>query len=326
MSFAITARNVNDALASGIQNLLLCGEESTSRNGDVICMPTPTIITYERPMERVLFSPLRNANPFFHLMEALWMLAGRNDLAFPKQFNSRFGEYSDDGVTLHGAYGFRWRNHFGVDQLEYIVRELREHPDSRRAVLQMWDPQADLERLRAGGRDVPCNTVIYFDLRGGVLNMMASNRSNDALWGAFGANAVHFSVLQEYLAARIGVHVGLYHQVTNNLHVYTGVYSKERLKAIAADAEATNHYCDRLQPVPMVTHPDAFYDDLEMFLANPGHHNVNIKNEWFLHTAVPVYTSWRHRDFNDLKQIEAPDWQRACTEWVCRRLGGKVSK
>lgn len=326
MSFSITARNVNDALASGIHNLLLSGEESTSRNGAVICMPGPTIISYARPTERVLFSPRRNANPFFHMMEALWMLAGHNDLEFPKRFNSRFGEYSDDGVTLRGAYGFRWHYHFGIDQLERIARELQERPDSRRAVLQMWDPHADLESLSMGGRDVPCNTVAYFDLRHGVLNMMVSNRSNDALWGAFGANAVHFSVLQEYLAARIGAPVGLYYQVTNNLHVYTDVYSRERLMAIASDAEATNHYSASLRPIPIVTKPDALYSDLEIFLADPGRHNADIRNEWILNTAVPAYAAWISRDFRDLRNIESPDWQRACTEWVCRRIDEKKAK
>jgi hypothetical protein len=180
-----------------------------------------------------------------------------------------------------------------------------------------------------GGKDVPCNTVVYFDLRGGVLNMMVSNRSNDALWGAFGANAVHFSVLHEYLAARIGAPVGKYHQVSNNLHVYTGVYPVEKLKRIAADAEATNHYARKSEyfeapaeeavALPMVTNPAFFLSDAEMFLAEPSRVDAPFHNEWFASTAVPVYRAWISRSIMDLVEIKAPDWRLACTAWLDRR-------
>ena len=48
--------------------------------------------------------------------------------------------------------------------------------------------------------EIPCNTAIYFKVREGKLNMTVSNRSNDVIWGTFGANVVHMSILQEYVA------------------------------------------------------------------------------------------------------------------------------
>ncbi|MGK3946522.1 thymidylate synthase, partial [Streptomyces caeruleatus] len=71
------------------------------------------------------------------MAEALWMLNGNNNLDYLLWFNSKFGEYSDDGETLHGAYGHRWRQYFGYDQLEWIIDELTNNPASRRCVLQM---------------------------------------------------------------------------------------------------------------------------------------------------------------------------------------------
>ena len=99
----ISARNVSMALSYGLDMLFSVGVEEPSRNGPVLACPEPCIITYHKPAERVVFSPIRDANPFFHLMESLWMLAGRNDLAWPVQFNKRFKEYSDDGKSLAGA-------------------------------------------------------------------------------------------------------------------------------------------------------------------------------------------------------------------------------
>ena len=45
-------------------------------------------------------------------------------------------------------------------------------------------------------------------IKNGRLQMTVHCRSNDIIWGTYGANAVHFSILQEYVAARIGVDLG----------------------------------------------------------------------------------------------------------------------
>ena len=326
MTHIVSARNVNDAFSNGLRWLLVAGQREDSRNGTVLVAPGPVLSVYNRPTERVLFLPTRDANPFFHLFESIWMLAGRNDLAFPKMFNSRFGEYSDDGVVIHGAYGHRWRNHFGRDQLDDIVAELITEPHSRRAVLQIWDARADLDKLRSGGRDAPCNTVAYFDCRGGRLNMTVSNRSNDAIWGAYGANAVHFSILLEYLAARIGVPVGVYRQFSNNLHAYTDVYPEQKLGEMAEASEEWDLYATRgLSPYPMVKDADHFVSDCERFIDAPF--DSEYVNPFFDEVAVPMLCAWKSRKDGDpraivdgcLASVKADDWRVACEAWVARR-------
>ena len=222
----VQARNVNDALWKILALLGQYGTRGTSRVGDVVVCPTPVTTIYSRPQERVLFSPIRDANPFFHLMESLWMLRGRDDVATVAFYNRRMMEFSDDGKTLHGAYGRRWRRWFGRDQLEDVVQLLRNHPRSRRAVVQMWDSWTDLCTHEAI-KDIPCNIVAHVQLREGEhLNMTVFCRSNDAIWGTVGANAVHFAVLQEYLAARLGASVGMLYQISNNLHAYCDIIDK----------------------------------------------------------------------------------------------------
>jgi hypothetical protein len=174
----------------------------------------------------VLFDPVRDANPFFHLFEAMWILAGRSDVRTLSWFNSRMKDYSDDGETFHAPYGHRLRKVQGFDQLDTVVRHLRANPYSRQAVLQIWDAQLDLNTTT---RDLPCNDMIMlricdepgcFHPSGKLLHMTVLCRSNDAIWGAYGANAVQFSFLLEYLAGQIGVGVGHYTQMSHNLHVY----------------------------------------------------------------------------------------------------------
>ncbi len=266
--FVIKARNVNGALGAGLNYLALEGGYEDSRNGKVLVAPEPVATVYAKPRERVLMCPLRDANPFFHLMESLWMMAGRNDLNWPLYFNSKFAGYSDDGVTLHGAYGHRWRHAFHIDQVKRAIRELTDNPMSRRVVIGMWSPGIDMGRV---GNDVPCNTHIYLAQRFGELDMTVCCRSNDALWGAYGANAVHMSILQEVIAHATGLKVGTYTQMSNNFHVYSETLHEDRfagraISAIEHDIYRTGH----VKHFPVISVPFAEWDeDLNNFIVAP---------------------------------------------------------
>ena len=343
----INARNVNDALAAGLRYLHTHGDQATSRNGDVLVSPMPVTTVYDMPKERVLFSAIRDANPFFHLMEALWMLAGRNDVAFPAQFAKHIASFSDDGIQFHAAYGHRWRTYFAHDQLQWVIDELRRDPTSRRIVLAMWDPgnehplgsiaryvSGDHHSINCGTKDVPCNTHIYFLLTGGALDMTVCNRSNDIIWGAYGANAVHMSVLHEFVAAAIGKPVGIYRQVSNNYHLYTNVVARDSILDMAKDVMESNLYVLTTQVrsaiTPLMTIPQKEWDaELRDFI-NCDPLKANIFTDPFLRTvAFPMYRAWaiRKADRNAsnavlevLAQVSSVDWRYAATSWVARRI------
>ncbi len=335
----ITARNVNDAVVKGAQLMKEGGLHQDSRGGGTLEYPEPVCTVYERCCERVLFDPVRDANPFFHLMEALWMLAGRRDVAWLSRFNARMAEYSDDGVVFNAAYGYRWRQQFllkpasgGVssDQLSVIVELLRADPDSRRAVLQIWDAEAD---LGVNSRDLACNTQAMFKVRGGRLNMTISNRSNDIVWGCYGANAVQFSMLLEYMAARIGVEPGIYRQVSDSYHAYHDTWPK--ISDIAARFRGDPYVQGEVSVYPLVADPLHFDAELVRWFENPPDdlsfaqweaEATTWRNPYFLRVATPVHNSWlaykrKDREGADqwLDRCAATDWQRAAREWLQRR-------
>lgn len=350
----IHARNVNSALSLGITYLQEHGRPEPSRNGPVLVAPGPVTTVYARPLERVLLSAARDANPYFHLMEALWMLAGRSDLEFLTRFNPRMSEFSDDGGVLQpGAYGYRWRRHFGYDQLEWISEELRANPASRRCVLTMWDGgqtlpwkgdageflgveaqegSGDLYAALHGSKDVPCNTHCYVDARGGALNLTVLCRSNDILWGAYGANAVHFSVLQEYLAARVGVPFGLLYQVSCNYHAYTELkgYPDARSEALR---QVDRRYEDRLlRHTPLVHIPELWDGELRAWFEAPARMR-KYENYFFADVAVPMYRSWEEHKAGrylearfEAQSIGASDWRAACVEWLERRAAKRAAR
>lgn len=333
--FAVIGNSVGDALAGGLklfskpENLVL--EES--RNGPVAVAKGPVLIRNDKPMNRVLFSAKRNANPFFHFMEALWMLAGRKDLPVLTQFNKQMTKYSDDGgLTQPAAYGHRWRSFFGVDQIKIVINELRNNPNSRRAVLSMWGPANDLSLLAAGGADVPCNTNCFFTVRNGKLHMSVQCRSNDMWWGAHGANAVHFSILQEYIAAHLVLGVGAMFQYAWNYHLYTDVV-KGNLLGLAQEVEETDLYASgAVSATPLFTPDDViqFDEQLPAFMnwvadfnpagACPSDHPT------LLDVAAPMLWAWKeHKQKDYLAALDvafigsdSSDWQRACVGWLER--------
>lgn len=337
----IDVRNVNEALAEAIPYIIDYGVEEESRNGAVLVAPEPVCTVYRKPIERVLFSGTRDANPFFHLMEALWMLDGRGDLGWPLQFNKRFKEYSDNGDTIHGAYGWRWRGYFMFDQLQTIVDHLKKNPNSRRAVLSMWCADGDLRehQLRPGAfgpagegglssRDIPCNTHTYFGVRDGKLDMTVCNRSNDIIWGAYGANVVHFSMLQEYLAAAIGVGVGSYNQFSNNFHAYTDVYPKDVLLTIAREGRYVDYYklCPDMVEVPLMSVcEESWRVDLENFLGRSLPEGTLYNDDFFNKIAEPMYRAWFARKDcyvkaeEELSKMPRCAWRLAAELWVSRR-------
>lgn len=320
----IYARNVSDAYQQGMNWMFYHSYPRESRFGPTLAMDGPVTTVYDCPRERVLFCPTRDANPFFHFMEGLWMLAGRDDVAWLSQFNENISQFSDDGIRFHGAYGKRWISHFASDQIAEIIRTLKNDPDDRRCVLTMWDPNCDLSHF---GKDIPCNTHVYFRISvANALNMTVCNRSNDMIWGAYGANAVHFSMLQEFMASAIGVEIGRYWQVSNDLHVYTDIFSK--CKTISALFDI-NPYPKTVNYYSMVNTPvDVWLSDLHMFMSEgpiPG-----FRDSFFRRVVSPIWRTWKifkdnsnpHRiddALNEIQPCPASDWRLAIQEWLERR-------
>ncbi len=319
----IAGRNVNDTWQRAKLHVWEHARPTASRAGVVYRLPEPLAVRYANPRERVLFDPARNANPFFHLMESLWMLGGRMDVKWISQFNSRMATYSDDGATLPASYGYRWRGHFYRDQLLEVERLLRENPDTRRAVVAMWDGDTDL-LLAFTSKDVPCNLVADFSVRDGALCMMVCNRSNDLAWGLFGANVVHFSMLQEYLACRLGLAVGWYEQVTMDGHIYPdhwmaplpGLYPPEQQQDIDP------YSLGQVKPATLMREPEAWESDLHAFLDGDWLRAV-FSEPWFCNVALPMRAAWVNRknpaaSLALAANVRATDWSRAAVEWLHR--------
>lgn len=169
-----------DSLQESVKEILgrlLCDGESVDVRGYKTLELHPCLIEITNPQKRTLLYPRRGNNPFATLAETMWVLSGRNDVKWLSMFLSRAKEFSDDynsetgeGVWRAG-YGPRIRNWQGfngkgdivtVDQLEFVINQLKKDSGTRQAVISIWDPAK--ECTVGSTKDFPCfvgSTIIH---------------------------------------------------------------------------------------------------------------------------------------------------------------------
>lgn len=178
-------------------------------------------LSLSNPRQRWIASRAPAINPAYALAEVIWIMNGRNDSAMPNYFNPKLPKYAGGGATYHGAYGFRLRQHFGLDQLHRAYSALSVNRESRQIVLQFWDCRMDLPTDTGAPRaeDIPCNVMSILKLREGKLEWTQIMRSNDLVLG-LPHNIVQFTCLQEVMAGWLGVQLGEYSHYADSLHIY----------------------------------------------------------------------------------------------------------
>ena len=140
------------------------------------------------------------------------------ETSIPEALTGRWGVFDNflDGGVLTGAYGIRAHG-----ALRLICDELRSHPNSRRAVLSIYQTHRD---LAAPTTDVPCTLSIQFLQRrtkkhGEALHMFVTMRSNDLYLG-LPYDLIQFVMLQAAIAAELGLPIGFYSHNVASAHIY----------------------------------------------------------------------------------------------------------
>lgn len=217
--------SATEALPHLLNKLLTEGSVVPSRNGETREL-TMQHITLDQTADPYLATPGRKASLPAQIAETMWILAGRNDVGWLSNYLPQAPKFSDDGKVWRGGYGPRLRKFAGisedVDQLQYIIDLLKEDPESRRAVFAIYDPAVDSHP----GLDIPCNCILHFLPRDGVLHAHVFTRSNDAMWGWSGINQFEWSILTQVVAAYAGLKPGSVTFSISSLHLYDHHYDK----------------------------------------------------------------------------------------------------
>lgn len=166
-------------------------------------------------------------SPAFAIAEIFWILSGREDSNFINTWNPLMKKYSGDTESYYGAYGERMKFNFGIDQIERAYDTLSKNPNSRQAILQVWDVNKDLPKIdgEANSEDIPCNISSILKVRNNKLEWSQIMRSNDFFRGT-PYNFIQFTTLQEIMAGWLNVEIGEYFYFTDSLHIYESDVNK----------------------------------------------------------------------------------------------------
>lgn len=247
---AVTCDDAWRQAAELVRKQGLAQESRTFRSTDVTTETLELLhagMTIEDPRQRIVFS--RPINPAFAIAEVIWILAGSNDLDFIAFWNPLMKKFSDDGILLHGAYGYRLscdaEGEFGLysdrnvryfvpatlpfNQLKEAYNALHNTPHSRQVVLQVYQARTDFP-VRDGtprSKDIPCNLIADLKVRDGKLHWQQVMRSNDLFWGT-PYNFIQWCSLQEIVAGWLGLEMGQYTHIASSLHVYQDHWAELR--------------------------------------------------------------------------------------------------
>ena len=183
-------------------------------------------VTFSLDLEKDGFPILTlRKNPFRSaIAEQIWFISGsRRPDEFLQKFTKIWDAFTEEDGTVAAAYGYRWRSHFGRDQLESLVELLKKDPSSRHGVVVTWDPKDD----GYGGtpkKNVPCPYTFTVNIIGGRLNLHNMVRSNDMMLGC-PFDVFGFALLQSILAQHLSVRPGIYTHTISNAHIYDTHYA-----------------------------------------------------------------------------------------------------
>lgn len=156
--------------------------------------------------------------------EMIWCIMGsKNPDDFVNKFTPIWKDFTEEDGTVAAAYGYRWRHHFGRDQLGDLIKLLTKEPGSRHGVIVTWDPADD--GLGSGSRkkNIPCPYTFTVNIIGNKVHLHNIVRSNDLMLGC-PHDIAGFALLQHILAARLGLKAGTITHSISNAHIYDTHY------------------------------------------------------------------------------------------------------
>lgn len=160
--------------------------------------------------------------------EVVWFLMGSNKPSdFIQEFTKIWDDFTHEDGTVPAAYGYRWRKHFGRDQLACLLQHLKDEPTSRQGVVITWDPGDDSLGSPNKKLNVPCPYTFTVNIIGDRLNLHATSRSTDVMLGLPHDVAGH-ALLMYLFAQKLGVKPGKLTFVTSHAHIYGNHFDQAR--------------------------------------------------------------------------------------------------
>ena len=162
--------------------------------------------------------------------ELLWFLMGDTNVAYLNQHGvSIWNEWANTEGELGPVYGKQWRSWEGangetVDQIIWLIDEIKRNPDSRRLVVSAWNP-VDLPNMALS----PCHCLFQFYVADGKLSCQLYQRSADSFLGV-PFNIASYALLTMMVAQVCDLELGDFIHTFGDLHLYNNHIEQAQLQ------------------------------------------------------------------------------------------------
>lgn len=135
------------------------------------------------------------------------------------EFATKYGELGN----VYGKQWRRWTDSAGneIDQLQDVINQIKNNPDSRRMIVNAWNPEDVINAGAKGSKAAlpPCHVMFQFYVTKGKLSCMLMQRSLDSLLGC-PFNIASYALLTHLVAHECGLEVGEFIHSVGDAHIY----------------------------------------------------------------------------------------------------------
>lgn len=199
------------------------------------------------------------------IYELLWFLRGDTNVGY---LNERgvtiWDEWANERGDLGRVYGAQWRDWRGangvrVDQIENVIAQIRQNPDSRRLIVSAWNP-AEIDTMALP----PCHVLFQFYVCNGELSCQLYQRSADLFLGV-PFNIASYSLLTMMIAQVCDLTAGDFVHTFGDLHLYLNHLDQAR-EQLTRECRPLPHM--KLNPAVKKIE-DFRFEDFELLNYNP---------------------------------------------------------
>jgi thymidylate synthase len=164
------------------------------------------------------------------IYELLWFLRGETNVRWLQERGvTIWDEWARPDGSLGRVYGAQWTDWRGgngssINQIDWVVREIRRNPDSRRLLVTAWNP-AEIGDMALP----PCHTLFQFYVSGGKLSCQLYQRSADLFLGV-PFNIASYALLTHMVAQVTGLGVGDFVHTMGDVHIYANHVEQVKLQ------------------------------------------------------------------------------------------------
>mgnify|MGYP003324827868 CR=1 FL=1 len=222
-----------------VKHVLKSGNEKSDRTGT----GTKSVFGYQMRFDLSEGFPMVTTKKL-HLKsivyELLWFLKGDTNTKYLNENGVKiWDEWANSNGDLGPVYGYQWRNwnNSGIDQIEDIIKTLKNNPDSRRMLVTAWNPgvlpntNLSFEENVKNGKAAlpPCHAFFQFHVNNGKLSCQLYQRSADVFLGV-PFNIASYSLLTLMIAQVSDLEPGDFIHTFGDAHIYTNHFEQMNLQ------------------------------------------------------------------------------------------------